>query len=158
MMGRQDRDQRQLFYEFSLDEMIPADHLLRRRGDGEFLFLAEGRPIKRKAYCTRSNAGTDASDCIKQLYHTIRLRSVRIISGYGMAACGAKQSFNAERMRQECDTLQRQSQMPWLQVPGEHSFKHSVIDHWQNDHLIHPGERVSDAAIVASCFMVTLRI
>jgi transposase len=30
MMGRQDRDQRQLFYEFSLDEMIPADHLLRQ--------------------------------------------------------------------------------------------------------------------------------
>ena len=30
MMGRQDRDQRQLFYEFSLDEMIPMDHLLRR--------------------------------------------------------------------------------------------------------------------------------
>jgi transposase len=30
MMGRQNRDQRQLFYDFSLDEMIPADHLLRR--------------------------------------------------------------------------------------------------------------------------------
>jgi transposase len=30
MMGRQDRDQGQLFYEFSLDEMIPRDHLLRR--------------------------------------------------------------------------------------------------------------------------------
>jgi Transposase DDE domain len=30
MMGRQDRDQRQLFYEFSLDEMIPTDHLLLR--------------------------------------------------------------------------------------------------------------------------------
>jgi hypothetical protein len=90
MMGRQDRDQRQLFYEFSLDEMIPADHLLRRRGDGEFLFLAEGRPIKRKTYCTRSNAGTDASDCIKQLYNTIRLRSVRIMSGYGVAACEGK--------------------------------------------------------------------
>jgi transposase len=29
-MGRQDRDQGQLFYEFSLDEMIPRDHLLRR--------------------------------------------------------------------------------------------------------------------------------
>ena len=25
MMGRQDRDQRQLFYEFRLDEMIPTD-------------------------------------------------------------------------------------------------------------------------------------
>jgi transposase len=30
MMGRQDRDQRQLFYEFRLEEMIPAGHLLRR--------------------------------------------------------------------------------------------------------------------------------
>ena len=30
MMGRQDRDQRQLFYEFRLDEMIPSGHLLRR--------------------------------------------------------------------------------------------------------------------------------
>jgi transposase len=30
MMGRRDRDQGQLLYEFSLDEMIPTDHLLRR--------------------------------------------------------------------------------------------------------------------------------
>jgi hypothetical protein len=30
MMGRQDRDQLQLFYEFSLDEVVPPDHLLRR--------------------------------------------------------------------------------------------------------------------------------
>ena len=30
MIGRQDRVQGQLFYEFSLDEMIPTDHLLRR--------------------------------------------------------------------------------------------------------------------------------
>jgi hypothetical protein len=27
MMGRQDQDQGQLFYEFSLDEMITSDHL-----------------------------------------------------------------------------------------------------------------------------------
>ena len=50
MMGRQDRDQGQLFYEFSLDEMIPTDHLLRRinvfaaavladRDDGQFCNL-----------------------------------------------------------------------------------------------------------------------
>jgi hypothetical protein len=26
MMGRQDRDQRQLFYEFNLDEVIPKGH------------------------------------------------------------------------------------------------------------------------------------
>jgi hypothetical protein len=31
MMGRQDRDQGQLFYEFSLDDMIPAGHLLRHQ-------------------------------------------------------------------------------------------------------------------------------
>jgi hypothetical protein len=30
MMGRQDRDQGQLFYEFNLDEMIPTDHLFPR--------------------------------------------------------------------------------------------------------------------------------
>jgi len=30
MMGRQDRDQGQLFYEFSLEEVVPKDHLLRR--------------------------------------------------------------------------------------------------------------------------------
>ena len=30
MMGRQDRDQRQLFYEFNLDAMVPNTHLLRR--------------------------------------------------------------------------------------------------------------------------------
>ena len=30
MMGRQDRDQGQLFYEFNLDDVVPKDHLLRR--------------------------------------------------------------------------------------------------------------------------------
>ena len=30
MMGRQDRDQTSLFYEFRLDDMIPKGHLLRR--------------------------------------------------------------------------------------------------------------------------------
>ena len=29
-MGRQDRDQGQLFYEFNLDDVIPENHLLRR--------------------------------------------------------------------------------------------------------------------------------
>ena len=28
MMGRRERDQGKLFYEFKLDEMVPADHLL----------------------------------------------------------------------------------------------------------------------------------
>lgn len=29
-MGRQDRDQSQLFYDFNLDDVIPEGHLLRR--------------------------------------------------------------------------------------------------------------------------------
>jgi hypothetical protein len=33
MMGRQDRDQAQLFYEFNLDEVVPKDHLLRRMNE-----------------------------------------------------------------------------------------------------------------------------
>jgi hypothetical protein len=35
MMGRQDRDQGQLFYEFSLDETIPTDRV-RDGGFGRF--------------------------------------------------------------------------------------------------------------------------
>jgi len=30
MMGQQDRDQGQLFYEFKLDDVVPSNHLLRR--------------------------------------------------------------------------------------------------------------------------------
>ena len=30
MMGRRDRDQASLFYDFNLDEVIPENHLLRR--------------------------------------------------------------------------------------------------------------------------------
>jgi hypothetical protein len=30
MIGRQDRDQGRLLYEFNLDEVIPKEHLLRR--------------------------------------------------------------------------------------------------------------------------------
>jgi hypothetical protein len=34
MMGRQERDQGQLVYEFNLDEMVPKEHLLRRMSGG----------------------------------------------------------------------------------------------------------------------------
>jgi hypothetical protein len=47
MMGRQDRVQRQLFYEFSLDELIPPDHLLRRINVFAIAVLAGWRPAKK---------------------------------------------------------------------------------------------------------------
>ena len=30
MMGRLDRDQEQFFYQYRLDDLVPADHLVRR--------------------------------------------------------------------------------------------------------------------------------
>ena len=30
MMGRLDRDQEQFFYEYRLDDLVPADHLVRK--------------------------------------------------------------------------------------------------------------------------------
>jgi hypothetical protein len=33
MMGRKERDQASLFYEFRLDDMVPKEHLLRRIDD-----------------------------------------------------------------------------------------------------------------------------
>jgi len=41
MMGRQDRDQGQLFYEFKLDDVIPKNHRLRRMN--VFVTTALGR-------------------------------------------------------------------------------------------------------------------
>ena len=41
MMGRQDRDQGQLFYEFNLDDVVPKDHLLRRMNGFVTVVLAE---------------------------------------------------------------------------------------------------------------------
>jgi len=49
-MGRQDRDQGQLFYEFNLEEVIPRDHLLRR------LTVASRYPVDRQGM-PAANAG-----------------------------------------------------------------------------------------------------
>jgi hypothetical protein len=46
-MGRQDRDQGQLSCEFSLDEMIPTDHLLRRINGFATPVLADLRERRR---------------------------------------------------------------------------------------------------------------
>jgi hypothetical protein len=41
MMGRQDRDHGQLFYELNLDDVIPKNHLLRRMNDFVTTALAD---------------------------------------------------------------------------------------------------------------------
>ncbi len=62
MMGRQDRDQRQLFYEFSLDEMIPADHLLRRINVFATAVLADLREQLKAFYSDIGRSRADDPD------------------------------------------------------------------------------------------------
>lgn len=40
MMGRLNRDQRQLFYEFCLDDLVPGDHLVRQISSAIFVIFA----------------------------------------------------------------------------------------------------------------------
>jgi hypothetical protein len=45
MMGRQDRDQGRLIYEFNLNNVLPRDHLLRRMNAFVTGVLADGTSI-----------------------------------------------------------------------------------------------------------------
>ena len=67
MMGRQDRDQRQLFYEFSLDEMIPTDHLLRRIDVFATAVLADLHEQLKAFYSTIGRPSVDPELMIRML-------------------------------------------------------------------------------------------
>ena len=67
MMGRQDRDQGQLFYEFSLDEMIPADHLLRRINVFATAVLADLHEQLKAFYSTIGPPSVDPELMIRML-------------------------------------------------------------------------------------------
>jgi hypothetical protein len=57
MMGRRDRDQGQLFYEFKLDNVVPKNHLLRRMN---VLVTPDVRPLMGIGYAFRQFAQQDA--------------------------------------------------------------------------------------------------
>src|SRR3974390_2651271 len=67
MMGRQDRDQGQLFYEFSLDEMIPTDHLLRRINVFATAVLADLHQQLKKFYSDIGRPSVDPELMIRML-------------------------------------------------------------------------------------------
>jgi transposase len=67
MMGRQDRDQGQLFYEFSLDEMIPTDHLLRRINVFATAVLADLHEQLKAFYSDRGRPSVDPELMIRML-------------------------------------------------------------------------------------------
>ncbi len=89
MMGRQDRDQRQLFHEFSLDEMIPREHPLRRINVFATAVLADLHEQLRAFYSDVGRPSVDPELMIRMLLvgycygirHERRLYRARCASG-----------------------------------------------------------------------------
>jgi transposase len=67
LMGRQDRNRGQLFYEFSLDEMIPTDHLLRRINVFATAVLADLHEQLQAFYSDIGRPSTDPELMIRML-------------------------------------------------------------------------------------------
>jgi transposase len=67
MMGRQDRDQGQLFYEFSLDEIIPTDHLLRRINGFATAVLADLHEQLKRFYSEIGRPSVDPELMVRML-------------------------------------------------------------------------------------------
>ena len=67
MMGRQDGDQSQLFYVFNLEEMIPADHLLRRINAFATAVLADLREQLQPFYSDIGRPSIDPELMIRML-------------------------------------------------------------------------------------------
>ena len=67
MMGRQDRDQGQLFYEFNLDDVIARDHLLRRMNGFVAAALDDLHPQLRPFYCDIGRPSVDPELLIRML-------------------------------------------------------------------------------------------
>ena len=69
MMGRQDRDQGQLFYEFNLDDVIARDHLLRRMNGFVAAALDDLHPQRHRPAVSRSGTPDPDADCRVLLRH-----------------------------------------------------------------------------------------
>ena len=65
--GRQDRDQGQLFYEFSLDEVIPTDHLLRRINGFATAVLADLHEQLKRFYSEIGRPSVDPELMVRML-------------------------------------------------------------------------------------------
>lgn len=67
MMGRQDRDQVRLFYEFNLDDMVPQNHLLRRMNVFVTVVLADLHERLRPFYSEIGRPSVDPELMIRML-------------------------------------------------------------------------------------------
>ncbi|HKD28870.1 MAG TPA: transposase [Xanthobacteraceae bacterium] len=136
MMGRQDRDQGQLFHEFKLDEVIPKNHLLRRMN----------------MFVTASPA--DLHEQLKPFYSEIGRPSVdpelmirMLIVGY---------CYGSRSERKLCEEVRLHLAYRWFcrldlddAIPHRSTFSENRLNRFrESDILRHIFERVVIAAMV----------
>src|SRR5262249_24027010 len=136
MMGRQDRDQGQLFYEFKLDEVIPKNHLLRRMN----VFV--------------TTALTQLHEQLKPFYSEIGRPSVDPELKMRMSSGGLCAGIRSERKLGEEVRLHRAYR--WFcrldlddAIPDHSTFSENRLNRFrESDILRHIFERVVIAAMV----------
>ena len=134
MMGRQDRDQGQLFYEFNLDNVVPKDHLLRRMNVFVTAALADLHQQLRPFYSDIGRPSVDPELMIRML-----------IVGY---------CFGIRHERRLCEEVKLHLAYRWFckldlddKVPHHSTFSINRLDRFrESDILRHVFERV-----VAAC-------
>src|SRR6516225_8696328 len=134
MMGRQDRDQGQLFYEFNLDEVIPEEHLLRRMNVFVTGVLADLHQQLRPFYSEIGRPSVDPELMIRML-----------IVGY---------CYGIRHERRLCEEVKLHLGYRWFckldlndKVPHHSTFSINRLDRFrESDILRHVFERV-----VAAC-------
>jgi transposase len=136
MMGRQDRDQGQLFYEFKLDEVIPKNHLLRRMN----VFV--------------STALADLHEQLKPFYSEIGRPSVDPELMIRMLIVGYCYGIRSERKL--CEEVRLHLAYRWFcrldpddAIPHDSTFSENRLNRFrESDILRHIFERVVIAAMV----------
>ena len=134
MMGRQDRDQGQLSYEFNVDDVIPKDHLLRRMNVFVSAALADLHQQLRPFYSDIGRPSVDPELMIRML-----------IVGY---------CYGIRHERRLCEEVKLHLAYRWFcklnlddKVPHHSTFSINRLDRFRDsDILRHVFER-----IVAAC-------
>src|SRR5262244_3634164 len=136
MMGRQDRDQGQLFYEFKLDEVVPKNHLLRRMNVFVARIMAELREKLAPFYSEIGRPSVDPELMIRML-----------IVGY---------CYGIRSERKLCEEVRLHLAYRWFcrldlddAIPHHSTFSENRLNRFrESDILRHIFERVVIAAMV----------
>jgi transposase len=137
MMGRQDRDQRRLFYEFNLDNVIPRSHLLRRMNVFVTAALDDLHQQLRAYYSDMGRPSVDPELMIRML-----------ILGY---------CYGIRHERRLCEEVKLHLGYRWFckldltdKVPHHSTFSINRLERFrESDILRHIFERVVAACMVA---------